>query len=143
MKGSKDVVLDFVGIDFWSRPVYRVNGAELFVKDLNLGEGNPEFYWSSPKDDSDGEPDYSFAVKAGVNLIINKPQERVLTREDKKLILATMIDAHQFVDGKNSVEWVDFVSSIHDIELTKELLAELKAHPLKLVWTADHGYVRA
>lgn len=141
-EAATNVVLNWVGVDFWSHPVYQVEDKELYVKDLNMGNGAPDLHWCSPKDDPDGEPDYPFSLHDGVTLTINKPKERVLTREDKKFILAKMIAANQFVEGKRSVEWVDFASSIHDIELTKELLAELSREPMEVVWTVENGYVR-
>lgn len=141
---SKTVVLTRVGTDFWSRPVYKVGDYDAYVKDIELGRfDEPSLYWSCPKSDPDGEPDTPFRVKEGVEIIIKDFKEKPLTRDDKKLILARMIAANEYVEGKRSVEWVDFASSIKDIELTKELLQELKENPMELVWTPDRGYVIA
>lgn len=145
MEGNtKEVVLTFVGVDFWLMPVYRVNNQDLFVKDMSMGKGPVELHWSSPKDDPDGEPDGPFVLKEGVKLTIEKPQERSSTREEKKFIIAKMIAANEYVDGKNSLEWLDLASGIKDIELTKELLEELKRDPqsMQVVWTPEHGYTR-
>lgn len=141
---AKEVLLTFVGVDFWSHPVYRVNNHDLFVKDMSMGDGPVELYWSSPKDDPDGEPDCPVILKEGVTLTIEKPQVRPLTREDKKFILARMIAANEFVEGKHSLEWLDLASSIKDIELTKELLAELREDPnsMQVMWTPEQGYIR-
>ena len=78
-----------------------------------------------------------------LEIIIKEFKPTVLSREDKKLILARMIAANEYVEGKHSVEWVDFASSIKDIELTKELLKELKDNPVEMVWTPDQGWIQA
>lgn len=142
---NKEVILIYAGTDFWSRPVYQVSGSEYYVKDINLGMGkNPisDLYWSYPRNNPEGEPDTPFHVKDGVKVIIRKPVEKVPTREDKKFTLACMIRANEYVEGRNSVEWLDLASGIHDIDLTKELLQELKDAPIEIVWTPETGYVR-
>lgn len=141
---KKTVVLTRVGTDFWSCPVYKVGDYDAYVKDIELGRfDEPSLYWSCPRNDPDGEPDIPFKVKEGVEVIIKEFKPTVLSREDKKLILARMIAANEYVEGKHSVEWVDFASSIKDIELTKELLKELKDNPVEMVWTPDQGWIQA
>jgi len=48
--------LRFIGVDSWSRPVYRDENGKLW-KDLNLGNGTLDLYKSS-SNDFEGEPDY-------------------------------------------------------------------------------------
>ena len=47
--------LKFVGVDGWSRPVYKDEDGQVW-KDVNLGEGKPYLH-SSVDNDVDGEPD--------------------------------------------------------------------------------------
>lgn len=47
--------LKFIGIDNWSRPVYRDEKGKLW-KDANLGYGIPDLH-SSSSNDFEGEPD--------------------------------------------------------------------------------------
>ena len=47
--------LSLVGIDSWSRPVYKDESGQLW-KDINLGSGNPYLH-SSTDNDFEGEPD--------------------------------------------------------------------------------------
>lgn len=138
---NKEVILTHIGTDFWCYPVYRVGDEDAYVKDIGPGDGeHPELYWSCPKGDPEGEPGSPFHVKEGVKLVIKDFKEKPLSREDKKFILAKMIAANEYVEGKASIEWVDFASSIKDIELTKELLQELNENPMELVWTPERGY---
>lgn len=66
-----DVILTRVGTDFWDMPVYEVGDTKTYVKDIELGEKDvPTLYWSSPKYDVDGEPDYAFKLKEGKTFMI-------------------------------------------------------------------------
>lgn len=66
-----DIILTRVGTDFWDRPVYEVGDTQTYVKDIELGEKEvPILYWSSPKCNVDGEPDYPFTLKEGKTFII-------------------------------------------------------------------------
>jgi hypothetical protein len=47
--------LKFIGVDFWSRPVYEDESGELW-KDVNLGNG-AIYLHSSCNNEFDGEPD--------------------------------------------------------------------------------------
>lgn len=134
-----EILLTYVGTDFWSRPVFRVNDMDAYIKDLNCGEGEPDLTWSCPKNDPDGEPDYAFKTNKKIT-ILNYDQKKEKTRQEKKLILAKMIAANEYVDGKHSVEWIDFVSSIKDLDLTKRLLSELKEEPIEMTWEPGKGW---
>jgi hypothetical protein len=48
--------LKFIGVDDWSRPVYKDNKGKLW-KDVNLGNGTPYLH-RAVGDGFDGEPDY-------------------------------------------------------------------------------------
>jgi len=48
--------MSFIGVDGWSRPVYRDNKRRLW-KDVNLGRGTIDLH-KSTNNDFDGEPDY-------------------------------------------------------------------------------------
>ncbi|MCL1884454.1 MAG: hypothetical protein FWF81_11995 [Defluviitaleaceae bacterium] len=48
--------LTFIGVDDWSRPVYRDEQGKLW-KDVNLGNGTPYLH-RAVGDDFEGEPDY-------------------------------------------------------------------------------------
>lgn len=132
------VLLTYIGHDFWSYPVYQVEESNHYVKDISGGASVPNLYWCCPIDDPDGEPERPFEFSPNEYEIFHPTKK--ITREDKKLILATMIAANQYKEGINSIEWVDYASSIHDIELTKQLLKELKEHPMELVWTPKDGW---
>ena len=47
--------LKFIGVDYWSRPVYKDEKGKLW-KDTNLGCGTPDLY-SASSNDFEGEPD--------------------------------------------------------------------------------------
>lgn len=141
MKIKKPQVnLRYVGTDFWCNPVYQVDDKEAFVKDLNQGKGALDLYWSCPVNDFDGEPNTPFKTDKEI-VLINTPQMKKMDRFEKKFTLAVMIAANQYVEGKRSVEWLDFASGIHDLELTKELLAELKEEPMPLVHDPEKGWI--
>ena len=48
--------LIFIGVDSWSRPVYKDEKGRLW-KDINLGCGTPYLHSVSPPKDFEGEPD--------------------------------------------------------------------------------------
>ena len=48
--------LVYIGVDGWSRPVYKDNKGKLW-KDVNLGTGTPSLYRAS-SNEFEGEPDY-------------------------------------------------------------------------------------
>lgn len=135
--------LNYKGCNFWGNPVFQLEDREVYLQDLNGGEGSLALYWNTPLSDPDGEPNFPVKVKEGVELMIKDYNVKThkMTREEKKLILAKMIAANEYVEGKNSVEWVDFASSIHDLELTKELLKELKEYPIDLEFYPARGWV--
>lgn len=135
--------LNYKGCNFWGNPVFQLEDREVYIQDLNGGEGSLALYWNTPLSDPDGEANFPVKVKEGVELMIKDYNIRTheMTRKEKKLILAKMIAANEYVEGKNSVEWVDFASSIHDLELTKELLMELKEDPIDLEFYPGRGWV--
>lgn len=137
---NEEIVLMCVGTDFWSRPVYKVGDTNTYVKDIGLGYGEPLLYWSCPKNDPDGEPDYPFTSTAHVVIIELDAEE--IKREDQKFVIAKMIAANEFVVDQTSISWLALASGIHDIQLTKELLQELKENPVDLTWTSEYGYIR-
>lgn len=47
--------MELIGIDFWSRPVYKCIENGILWKDITLGSDNPELY--SCQNDFEGEPD--------------------------------------------------------------------------------------
>lgn len=49
--------LRFIGIDYWSRPVYKDESGRIW-KNVNLDYGKPAFY-SATNNSFDGEPDTS------------------------------------------------------------------------------------
>lgn len=69
---NKKIVLHYLGEDSWNRPTFKVNDAELYVKDINLSSNIAGMclHWSCPKDDPEGEPDYPFKPKDGVEVEI-------------------------------------------------------------------------
>lgn len=141
MKIKKPQVnLRYVGTDFWCNPVYQVDDKEAFVKNLNQGKGTLDLYWSCPVNDFDGEPNTPFKTDKEI-VLINTPQMKKMDRFEKKFTLAVMIAANEYVEGKRSIEWLDFASGIHDLELTKELLAELKENPMPLVHDPEKGWI--
>lgn len=137
---NEEIVLMCVGTDFWSRPVYKVGDTNTYVKDIGLGYGEPLLYWSCPKNDPDGEPDYPFTSTAHVVIIELDAEE--IKREDQKFVIAKMIAANEFVVDQTSISWLALASGIHDIQLTKELIEELKENPIDLTWTSEYGYIR-
>lgn len=60
-KESKTLILEPIGIDSWSRPVYRDPSGHLW-KDVTLGSCSPQLY-SALDDDFDGEPDEPIGQK--------------------------------------------------------------------------------
>lgn len=136
----EDIVrLVYVCHDHFSFPTYQIDGTDVYVKDLNCGVGKPNFYFVIPKNDIEGEPTFPFSAQEK-RIEIIRPQQIEKNRESKKNVLAEMIVRNQFKFGKTSEEWVDFVSGIHDLELTKELLSELKEMPLVEEFTDDGEY---
>ena len=52
---SQTRILQLIGFDSWSRPVYQEESGQLW-KDINLGQGRPYLH-SSANNDFEGEPD--------------------------------------------------------------------------------------
>ncbi len=74
--------MEFIGLDAWSRPVYRCVETGQLWKDITLGEKEPELY--SCGNDLDGEPDSP--IKSQLQIIYkNKYQENVNTFNYKML----------------------------------------------------------
>lgn len=130
------VKIKYIGQDYMCVDTYKVVGKEAYVKYVGGG-----YYLASPSNDPDGEPDRLFKDSA-IEVVEGKPKRRDKTREEKKLILATMIASNQYKEGKSSVEWVDFASSIKNLELTKELLKELREEPYEMAWEPERGWFR-
>ena len=65
------------------------------------------------------------------------------TREEKKFNIACMIAANEYHEGITPIEWLSLASGVHDVELTKEILKELKQEPMKLVWLQEIGWTKA
>ena len=55
MKNEERLLLTFIGIDSWDRPVYK-DQHDCLWKDITLGSSHPAFY-SSVNNAFDGEPD--------------------------------------------------------------------------------------
>lgn len=77
------IILTYVGKDSWSSPTFKVGDTGYYVKDVNLANNKENLclHWSSPKDDIDGEPDYPFKPKEGVEVEI--VGFNPITKEDK------------------------------------------------------------
>lgn len=142
MNNEKKIVkLNYRGEDSWNRPVYEVGNTGTYVKDVELGHfEEPTLYWSSPKTDPEGEPDYPFKAKEGIEVIFMTPEKQMEERENAKFVIAKMMASHEYKEGKSSVEWLDLASGIHDLKLTKLLLQELKENPLDLVYDQLDGW---
>lgn len=82
---KKTLILTYIGRDDWDRPMYRVGDTDTYVKDIELGKAEcPSLYWSYPKTDFYGEPDYPFTVADGTKLIIeNTSLSKEVSIEDK------------------------------------------------------------
>jgi len=141
-QSKEAIVLKYYGENDWGQPIYQVGDKESFLVDLGMGRlEEPDFHWCSPKNDPYGEPDYPFVMKEGIEVVIQGPEEPEKSREEKKFIIAKMMAANEYQEGKTSVEWLDRASGIHDLELTKELLTELKEHPMELVFDSGIGWM--
>jgi len=58
VKGKSEMlVMEFVDVDDWSRPVYRDNRGRQWI-DVNCGEGEPDLHRSTDDLFLDGEPDW-------------------------------------------------------------------------------------
>lgn len=58
-----DLILDYVGNDYYNRPVYRVNNEKEYIKDINLGFGNKaNLYINYPSNKLEGEPFSPFLI---------------------------------------------------------------------------------
>ena len=72
METNEKIILTYIGKDFWSRPTFKINGTGYYVKDINLANNIDGLFlhWSCPKDNPDGEPDYPFKPKEGIQVEI-------------------------------------------------------------------------
>lgn len=57
-----------------------------------------------------------------------------------KLEIAKMIVAGEYKEGI-PIEWLSFAAGIYDVELTSQLLQELKENPLKMVFDKEKGWI--
>lgn len=143
---NEHVIFDYVGDDWWERPVYEVFGEHsvkevegrqvrlsVYVKDVNMGRGNePYLHWSSPRTDFQGEPDYpviieqpaAFVSTQGRDLPENAKAINSLARGERSIIekldiLSDRYDyRYKFLDGSRIVRADDERSPIFEKELT-------------------------
>ena len=119
----------YCGENWWGYPLYKIGKkyAVLLSEDL---------YWCTPFDDPDGEP--GFPVR---NVEIQKPKtESQKTMEEKMFIIASMIAANQYHEGR-SVEWLDLASGINNLKETKKILEYLQKTPMHLIFCSGYGWV--
>ena len=69
---SKVRTLEFVGEDFWSRPVYKCRETGTLYKDITLGSDNPQLY--SCGNDFEGEPDTPIKSDLEIQLVGREPE---------------------------------------------------------------------
>jgi hypothetical protein len=70
--------MKLLGIDDWSRPVYKCLETDNLYKDINLGDGNPSLY--SCGNDFDGESDCP--INPALDIHFNKTEDQV-TKEQR------------------------------------------------------------
>lgn len=70
--------MELIGVDFWSRPVYKCIETERLYKDITLGSDNPELY--SCGNDFEGEP--NCAIESHIKIHF-KDKVKQQNREDK------------------------------------------------------------
>lgn len=71
--------LIYIRKDYWSRPIFKIDEFEAYVKDLNCGEGSLDLYWAYPKNDPDGEPGMPFIMNDKMEIVGYTP----ITPEDE------------------------------------------------------------
>lgn len=135
---DKRKVLEFCGENFWGNRVYKLKDEEKYYADLG-NEEHHDIYSLSPSNDPDGEPNFPVNQENFIIQQIKKDNEK--SREEQKFILAKMIAANEYKEGKTSVEWIDLASSIKNLKLTKALLEELKEHPMELIFDSGIGWI--
>lgn len=70
--------MELIGVDFWSRPVFKCIETGILYKDLTLGSENPDLYGCG--NDFDGEPD--FPINKGLEIRFKEMPKQV-SREDE------------------------------------------------------------
>ena len=135
---GKQNVLQPCGENFWGNRVYKLKDEEKYYADLG-NEEHHDIYALSPSNDRDGEP--NFPINQGNFIIQLIPKDSQKTRGEQKFTLAKMIAANEYKDGETTVEWIDLASGIKNLELTKELLEELKEHPMELIFDSGIGWI--
>jgi hypothetical protein len=63
--------MEFIGIDFWDRPVYKCIETSILWKDITLGKENPQLY--SCQNEFDGEPDCP--IKSDLKIVFKTKYE--------------------------------------------------------------------
>ena len=130
-------VLEYWGENYWGHRVYKQKGMDKYFADLG-NEEHPDIHILSPFNDPDGEP--NMHINPEKFIIEVKPEEPKKSIAELKFTLAKMIAANEYKEGKSAVEWVDLANGIHNLPLTKQLLAELKENPLELRFVPGFGW---
>lgn len=76
VKKSTVLIMNYIGEDFWSRPVYRDQYDHLW-KDVELGDCNPPILYAAVNNEFEGDPDTAIKRK----FIIEQPNP---TKEAKR-----------------------------------------------------------
>lgn len=95
--------MEYVGEDFWSRPVYRCVETNILWKDMSLGESDPELY--SCGNEWDGDPDSP--IKQGIDVTFINMPEKVSERDKMNYMLLDRMrcDCEYFLNyGNRSVK---------------------------------------
>lgn len=79
MENNNIRTMELIGVDDWSRPVYKCIENGILWKDINLGEGNIEL--CSCGNEFDGEPDCPIKKSLEIKFLENKEKEP--TKEQK------------------------------------------------------------
>lgn len=135
--------LYFIGNDSWGRPVYQIEASNQFVKDINDGLGQePDLYTYTPESKKyyiEGEPAAKYEVEEGVEIVVHTQEDMEKEFDYARFRVAHAIKATVSYQPL-TVKQIDFLSGIHDIERTKEVLKDLKRNPYPLEYDRLDGW---
>ena len=72
MESNNIRTMELIGVDDWSRPVFKCIETGDLYKDITLGRGIPDLY--SCSNDFDGEP--GFPIKSGLEIIFEETEKQ-------------------------------------------------------------------
>ena len=113
--------MELIGIDDWSRPVYKCIETNMLYKDITLGSKNVELY--SCQNDIDGEPDCP--IKSTLEIHFIEPIEEQPTQEEKfnyMMLSRLQSDCNYYLGyGNRNKDKLWAVDEIEQIEEMKRL----------------------